>query len=37
VLIKLRLALIAWLRQPTDEMDRRQTQKEIQTLFPPKD
>jgi hypothetical protein len=37
VLSKLKLAFIAWLRQPMDEMDRRQTHNEIQPLFPPKE
>ena len=37
LLTKLKLALIAWLRQPKDEMDRRQAQSNIQSLFPPKD
>jgi hypothetical protein len=36
VLAKLRLFLYAWLRQPKDEMDRRQDRSEIQPLFPPK-
>jgi hypothetical protein len=37
VLTKLKLALTAWLRQPKDEMDRRQAQSDLQSLFPPKD
>jgi len=36
VLNKLKLALSAWLRQPKDEMDRRQDQSDILPLFPPK-
>jgi hypothetical protein len=35
-LAKLKLFLYAWLRQPKDEMDRRQAQSDIQRLFPPK-
>jgi len=36
LLNKLKLALYAWLRQPKDEMDRRQEQSDIQPLFPPR-
>lgn len=36
VLAKLKLFLYAWLRQPKDEMNRRQDKSEIQPLFPPK-
>jgi len=36
VLARLKLLLYAWLRQPKDEMDRRQDRSEIQALFPPK-
>jgi len=35
LLAKLRLFFFAWLRQPKDEMDRRQDRSEIQPLFPP--
>jgi len=31
---KLKLALTVWLRQPKDEMDKRQTQSDIQALLP---
>lgn len=37
VLTKLARLLYAWLRQPKDEMDRRQESNEIQPLFPPKE
>ena len=37
VLAKLKLLLYAWLRQPKDEMDRRQDMDEIRSLFPPKE
>jgi hypothetical protein len=37
LLIKLRLALAAWLRQPIDEMDRKQTKSDVQSIFPTKD
>jgi len=33
LLDKVRRALIAWLRQPSDEMDRKQTRNDIQTVF----
>jgi hypothetical protein len=36
VLAKLKLILYAWLRQPKDEMDRRQDRNEIKSLFTPK-
>ncbi|HTJ29641.1 MAG TPA: hypothetical protein VL346_04045 [Acidobacteriaceae bacterium] len=36
VLAKLKLFLYAWLRQPKDELDRRQNASEIQPLFSPK-
>jgi len=36
LLAKLKNVLTIWLRQAPDEMDRRQTQNDIQPLFPKK-
>jgi hypothetical protein len=36
LLTKIKLAAAAWLRQPKEEMDKRQAQSDIQPLFPPK-
>jgi len=33
LLDKVRLALIAWLRQPFDETDRKRTRSDVQTVF----
>jgi len=34
LLATLKRALYAWLRQPKDEMDRRQDTSDVQTIFP---
>jgi hypothetical protein len=36
VLAKLKHALYAWLRQPKDEMDKRQEKSDIPSFFPKK-
>jgi len=37
LLTNLKRLLVSWLRQPKDEMDKRQAQSNVQVLFPPRE